>query len=262
MTSAANNPDLAALEQDMAAVRLLANLDAEHDVDGPPTSGPLSLDQLRLSIDGAIARDTGAIAQLRSLSVAQRLLLVVALATAITAAIMLTGPTDNLSGTGMWRAGVVMLVVAVMTVLTCWRLLRPLHLPPANRWVGYGLVAVGVLLPFLMAWALRHDGGQAAATGSAFFKQCAVCTTFGAVLGLPVLGLALLLRRAKIDGVAVGALAGIAAGFTGFLTLHLHCTISDPIHVMGGHASVLLVLGGAAALWRWREYQKTSDVSG
>jgi hypothetical protein len=193
------------------------------------------------------------LAFLRSRPTVQRIGCILLLVAAITIAAMLKASPEHLGGPGRVRFIAVLLLVTAVTSLACWRLLRPLHLPPANRWVGDGLLLAGVVLPFLMAFTLGHTEGPAAGSGPAFWKQCGHCLMMGTMMGLPVLGLALLLRRAKVDGASIGALAGVAGGLTAYLTLHIGCTISDPAHVIGGHAGVLLVLGVLAALWRWRE---------
>ena len=240
----------------MAALRDFAGLEKEDEV--APAVESSSLDKLRGNIDELIGREEGMLGYLRSRSTGQRVFFVGLVAIVATCVALVLRPTDHLAGAGRWRFAGVLVLVAMITVLACWRLMRPLHLPPANRWVGNALLLAGVALPFLMAFTLNHEAGKAIGTGALFYKQCAVCLTLGLVLGMPVLGLALLLRRAKVDGAAIGALAGVAAGLTSYLTLHVHCTISDPAHVMGGHATVLLVLTAGAAIWHVRERRRAN----
>jgi hypothetical protein len=70
------------------------------------------------------------------------------------------------------------------------------------------------------------------------------------MLGLPVLLVAFAVRRAEVDGAALGALAGVAAGLTGNLALQVHCPITHTAHLLIGHATLIIVLGTAAFLWR------------
>ncbi len=256
MNSPSEDLSLAGLEEDMAALRDFAGLEKEEEDTG--VLAPSSLDKLRGDIDELIGRDEGMLGYLRSRTAGQRVFFVALVAVAATGAALAMRPIEHLTGAGMWCFAAMLMLVATITVLACWRLMRPLHLPPANRWVGNLLLLTGVALPFLMAFTLNHEAGKPVGTGALYYKQCAMCLALGLVLGLPVLGLALLLRRAKVDGAAIGALAGVAAGLTSYLTLHVHCTISDPAHVVGGHASVLLVLTVGAAVWHLRERSRIS----
>lgn len=79
---------------------------------------------------------------------------------------------------------------------------------------------------------------------------CFKCIGFGGATGAAILALAFLMRRAQVDGAAVAALAGVAAGLTGNLTLQLHCPIVDPTHLILAHAMLLVIFGAATAMWQ------------
>jgi hypothetical protein len=109
-------------------------------------------------------------------------------------------------------------------------------------------LGVGVLVPCVLTLIPLDHHGVAAGEGAIFALECGRCAAFGAVMGLPVLVLALLARRSRLEGV-VAALAGVAAGLTGNLVLQIHCPNTNVVHQLLGHWVVLLFLPVATAIW-------------
>jgi hypothetical protein len=216
-----------------------------------PDLGPL-----RRDVDRLLAGERGVLAWLRSLPTGQRLAMVLfmAVVTAIAAlAVLPANPRPGLEVHSPERLAVTLAALFLLTAVATWRLLRPLHQPPPPRWQSALLVAAGLFMPVVLALAPHGASAQehaviyAAEEGATFLRNSLLCFTFGAVLGLPVLVVAMLLRRADIDGAAVAALAGVAAGLTGNMALQLHCPNTTPKHLLLGHATLLVALVAAVA---------------
>ena len=230
------------LDADIAACRRL--------VVGVMRDDASSIAKLRDGVHRDLEGEGGLLGRLRSLKTGTRAALVLALMAAVTALTVVVTPRADLAAYPTPRMFAVLIVLAVVTGAATWRLLRPLHLPPPSVWMSRALLVVGVLTPVVLSLIpIDHVGGHAG-HGAHFFAACGKCLGFGGVLGLPVLLLAFAVRRSRVDGAAVAALAGVAAGLTGNLTLQVHCPITDPSHLLLGHALLLGLLGVAAAVWQ------------
>ena len=243
MTPDANRA-VADLDDDMAAVRRLAGA----AMDQEPAAA--EIDALRGQMVALLREERGPLAALRARPSWQRLSLVAAAAAAVVVASFAFTPRGDLAGYPAAHMFATLTLLGLLTVAAGWRLLRPLHLPPLPVWTGRALLAVGVLAPVALALVPIDHQGAAAGQGADFAIACGRCMGFGAALGAPVLVLALLARRARIDGASVAALGGVVAGLTGNLALHLHCPVSEPLHVILGHGILLVLLGVIASLWR------------
>ena len=233
------------LEQEIASVRTLAGKAADPEYVDADT-----LDPLRLRVTSDIALETGTVAKLRALPTWQRVAIVLVLAGGITAFAALATPRADFGHYPVAHMTIVLTLLFALTVGAGLRLLRPLHKPPAPLWTGRLLLALGIFTPFIISVIPIDYVGHAAGEGAAFFAGCGKCLGFGGALGLPILIAAFAVRRVRVDGPAIAALGGVAAGLTGNLTLQLHCPITDPTHLIIGHGMLLLVLGAAAALWK------------
>ncbi len=242
----ADDVDDRELEGDIEACRLLTRR-AGLSGDVPA----IELVPLRARVEGQLASETGWLARLRALRTGQRLALVLALVLLLALLVAATTPRADLGQLALTPMMATLGVLTAATALAAWRLLRPLHAPPPHPWASRALLVVGVLTPCVLAFVPGHQGaGAAVGEGAAFMASCGKCLGFGGVLGLPVLLLALWARRAQTDGAAVAALGGVAAGLAGNVTLQLHCPITEPLHVLVGHATLLVLLGAVAVVWQ------------
>lgn len=210
-------------------------------------------DSIRGEITERIAAERGLVATLRALPTSQRLAGIVLASLAVTVLAWLMMPRADMDHYPRGRMLITLGALFGLTVAANLRLLRPLHLPKPPAWTGAVLLLAGIAAPIVLAvvplTAFGHEE-FAAGEGGAFAVGCFKCLSFGAVLGLPVLLLAGLMRRANVDGAAIVALGGVAAGLTGNLTLQVHCPIVDTGHLLLGHASLLFILIAAILLWR------------
>jgi hypothetical protein len=90
------------------------------------------------------------------------------------------------------------------------------------------LPAAHVLLPHT---AIPPDAG--------LWQHAWPCLRFGLCVALPVFGASHLLAR---ETPYATWMAAAAAGLAGNLALQLHCPITEPVHLLAGHASVGLVM--------------------
>jgi hypothetical protein len=236
----------AELDDDLAAIRRLAGTGTA----SPEEPAAAEIDALRGGVEALLARERGPLAALRARPSGQRLALVLGATAVVVLGSYALAPRSDLAD---YPAGHMIFNLAVLGLLTmaaAWRLLRPVHLPPLPAWTGRALLIVAVVTPALLALVPLEHAGAPAGQGAQFALACARCLGFGAAMGAPALVLGLLARRARMDGAAVAALAGVVAGLTGNLALALHCPVSEPLHVILGHGTLLVLLAVVAAWGR------------
>jgi hypothetical protein len=129
--------------------------------------------------------------------------------------------------------------------------LRPLQRSPLPRWQRYTLVAAALALPVILATRPRVHRDHALSLGGAnFWEQAAACGSYGLLLALPLLVVCWALDRGEHRSLPNALLAAGAAGISANLALELHCPITDPLHLVAGHASIGIVLVIGYALLR------------
>lgn len=235
-----------ALEREIASVRTLAGSAAEAERVDESTLG-----QVQHGVNQRVGAETGVLATMRGWPTWQRLGMVILLSAVTTVATAVTMPRWDLGAYPSLRMVFTLGVLALLTGAASGRLLRPLHRPRPSIWSGRVLLLMGMAMPCVMSlWPLDGHVGTLPGEGVAFAIGCGRCFVFGGALGIPVLLVAIAVRRANIDGAAVAALAGVAAGLTGNLTLQVHCAVTDPHHLLVGHATLLGIFAIFAAMWR------------
>ncbi|MEQ8278723.1 MAG: hypothetical protein RMA76_29495 [Deltaproteobacteria bacterium] len=136
-------------------------------------------------------------------------------------------------------------IAAVLFVSLGWSL-RPMHKRALPPWAVAAMAVGAVALSFGLAITPTHYAPDPAhLPHGAEWVHALRCLYFGALVGLPVYVVGRLLDRTRDPSRAV--LAAGAAGLTGQLVLLLHCPISDPTHLVTGHASVVAVF--LALVW-------------
>jgi hypothetical protein len=129
---------------------------------------------------------------------------------------------------------------------------RPLHEPRLSAWSLRGLIGGGLVMPLLLyAGQPVHAShpSSIAGAGPDLLPRAGACFLYGFLLVLPVLVLARAVDRGEHRIGRAALCAGLAAGLTGNLALHLHCPITHAGHLLLGHASLVLVLVGAYAIY-------------
>jgi hypothetical protein len=122
--------------------------------------------------------------------------------------------------------------------------LRPLYRTQPHAWTLFAILGAGLLLPWLLAALPPLSAGlpSAGPASEIVLPRAAACFLFGSALALPVIAvIALLGRRGRqLPGfVLVPATAGALAGLVG---LELHCPNTSPLHLLAGHAPIVLAL--------------------
>jgi hypothetical protein len=206
------------------------------------------LESLRESTEQRIAGERGIVARLRSLSTPARMAAIVGAAALTTFAAYLVHPRADWGDYPLGRMIFTLVVLGALAALAMWRLIRPIHLPPAPVWTAVVLLIAGLFVPLLCA-AIPVTGEHVPpGEGLAFYTHCLRCIGVGSLAGVPVLALAALARRSKLDGPAIAGLGGVGAGLIGNFALQLVCATVEIGHLLLGHVSLLVLLGAAMAL--------------
>jgi hypothetical protein len=106
-----------------------------------------------------------------------------------------------------------------------------------TRGIAVAALALPVGAAFLSPGAVDHPPVAAA-----------VCFAIGALAALPVVVVFRLLDRTAARHPARLPLAAAGGGIAANLLLHAHCAIDHPVHLLAGHASVVLAFVGATVL--------------
>lgn len=221
-----------ALAEDAAAARLDDALDDE-------------LEGMLGRVTARVEAERGPRAWLRSRSTPLRLALGLA-AVALTGSFALvTAPREDLVVYPLDRMALVLGAMAAAAAVSLIFGLRPLWRPSlgsAPRWSVILGVPAGVVALALAPEAPSLHPASLAGGGAEFAPAALACFAYGAALGLPIVALLRAAERRERWPLAQALLAAAAAGLAGNLALQLHCPITDPWHLLWGHASVSLAL--------------------
>lgn len=210
------------------------------------------LTRLKQEVRGELARETGALARLKSMPTRTRLALALALIAVIAV----------VEGTLLARVDMplvpfghllpVLGVLGLLGVAAAWVTLRPLFRSALPQSVEVLLLvsclAVPVGLSFLQP-ETGHPIGQRG-SGPELFEHAGACLVHGLTLAVLVwLAFRVLDRQALGRGFG-GLIAGMGGAVVATLALQLHCAIPSAPHWLLGHASVGAVVLVALGLRR------------
>lgn len=207
-----------------------------------PVPDPAFPGELLGRVEGALARERGPVAWLRSRPTPLRLVLAVLVGLGVPAALGVWLLRPDLGVYPVLRYGGVLVTVAAMAGAAIHFALRPLDRPSLGSglaWAAGGiLLLVAILPPAHQAHPASLHG-----TGAELVPAALTCLTVGLLAALPGVILLLALDRASVPWLGRGTrLATVAGGAAGFLALHLLCPITAPIHLVTGHVGVFGVL--------------------
>lgn len=209
-------------------------------------------------LDKALRRERGPLSALRSRPTGQRRLLATALVLACVAVVLVLTRRPDL---GVMPIARLLLDVALLALPLTAALLfafRPLHRPPPPRWTDAVLViasATGLLVFASLPMAHADHPASRVGAGDDLVPLAIGCFAFGIAFGvLTLLGFRALSRG---TGSLLAPTIAIAMGsaLAGVLALYAHCPITHPIHLLLGHATVLLPFLGASLV----VYRRTSN---
>lgn len=127
---------------------------------------------------------------------------------------------------------------------------RPIHVPPLSRTSIVTLVVIAISLVFALAsLPAAHTAVPSAfpPEGKTLIQHAGPCILFGLAFGVPVYLAVYVVNRGAY---AANVLGLAAAGMLGNLALQLHCPITQPNHLLWGHASVAVLFLGTALIVR------------
>jgi len=214
-----------------------------------PAAEP-DLGPLLARVQGAVQRDVGFVARLRSCTTPLRVAIAVGcvvlialyqLAFSRRGDLQVYPPAQMLLSLGSH-------VLAIGLALTA--ALRPLQRPPQSAWLRPLLVVAVLLVPFVLsARSPVHENHPASliGAGSDFLPLALGCFLYGTLLALPVLGLVWALDRGQHGSRQVALLAAGTGGLAANLALELHCPSTQLVHLLAGHATIGVVAVGAYA---------------
>jgi hypothetical protein len=216
---------------------------------GRPGPGGLpDLDGLRASLDLALAEERGLGAFLRSRGTPLRLVAVGLTLAAAAVAMGLGAGRLDMASYPLWRLWLGLSVMAVCFVVSVGLALWPLsRRAPAPRLVTSVLVLAPLLLSGLYLLPASHDhAASLPLTGEpGVLARALPCFGWGLIMALIAVAVLRLFDR---GGSRAALLLASASGLAANLLLLLHCSVSEPQHMLIGHLGVLLVVLAGARL--------------
>jgi len=210
---------------------------------------PGDLDALYAQVTHSVAAERGLRAWLRARSTGTRALL----ATSVIALLVVRSATAfQRPDLGVYpdaRMAAVLLVIGAGLSLLLALALRPLQRPAPPAWALVAATA-GALLAVLAAYAMpaahrAHPASLQPPGWLPLLQRALPCLVIGVVLGAVVYAVLVLFDR---GGSRRALVTAAASGLAANLVLHLHCPVTEPMHMVLGHLGVAVFLI-ALAVW-------------
>jgi hypothetical protein len=229
-----------------AVARHVAECEACRELSATPALGPLLAllsnappaqdPRLEARIEGALGRERGLRARLRALSTAVRFTLLLSLCVAIALVQAALRPSLGGGGASIWISALALLPALALLIATA---------RATPSWQKSGIFAIAALVP---AFALLGLEASAVASAGALGSPQS-CFVYGALLSLPLLGLAVLFERRERVPLVDRALLGAALGLLATVVLELECASRHPLHLLLGHVSIGWMFVATLAGW-------------
>jgi hypothetical protein len=232
----------AALLADQAQLGL-ALMDAERLDVGP------DLAALRSRLDAGLQAERGVRAWLSSRPTTLRYSLAVASVLLLPLAVLVGTPRPDLSVYPLLRLGGTMVVYAGVALWLSLAALAPAQRPLPSSGRRLTFLALAAAVPILVALSpMAHSAHAAslAGAGADLVPRALACFSFGSALALPLV----LLLSGMERGVSPRArwLVGAGGGLAGVAAVELHCPITQPVHLVLGHATLAVAWLALCAL--------------
>jgi hypothetical protein len=201
------------------------------------------------SVEAALRNEVGLSARLRGLPSSARFLIAAAWGAALVTLTTVLTPRSAHGPMPVTQIVLALGVFAVLLALVVRLGLRPLQARPARGAVALACFLAGLFAPAL--FAVLPNGGTLVRSvpGVTDLAAGVWCFVIGSVVGiLLVVGMRILDRGAH-RSVVHALFAATAGGLLGNASLELHCPITEPIHLLLGHATVGLALVTGYAIW-------------
>lgn len=218
-------------------------------------SGPAQVSQsLAVSVQELVEKDQGIFASLLALPTWLRIATASGVVGALSLAILLATPRPDLATYPAWRMALAVGIFAVMAFFSLQAALRPLSRPRYDLPRRMALTVAILSAPLVMSVLPDAHSGALLQFhfAESFFTAAVSCFLFGGITGAPFVLAAYLLDRTNLKMRRDLVFAGGAAALTGNLTLQFHCPLTDPLHLVLGHATVALPFLLASVILRKR----------
>lgn len=185
----------------------------------------------------AIQSERGFWAWGRGLSTPVKAMGMVVTVVLVLAGVLWGHPRPDLAAYPMDRMALVLGVLGAVLGIVAWARMRPLHRAPLT-W-RTSLVLASVAIPLVVAGLDEAVTGHMASMNKGPFWPVTInCFVTGSGLGLAVALLAQWFERRQQQPLVVVGLSAAAMGLTGNIAMQLFCPITDPMHLLLGHASI------------------------
>ena len=219
-----------------------------------PTTDPLELrslekdapmdldaDAVFAGVEAQVAAETGLAGWLRNRSTRARLGLAFLSAAMVSLLVwLLTGRVDW-SVYPMARMGGVLTGLSLLYLLLAWYALLPAYKPTPQRITIMAIASLGVALPFVQGMLpIAHELHPVSLQGAGddLVNLAVKCFVFGSIVAIPLVVVVALLDRDKQATTFRKVFTALCGGSAGIIALQLHCPITQPIHLIWGHATV------------------------
>lgn len=206
-----------------------------------PSSAELGgLTTLQQEVRAELARETGAVGRLKSLSTRTRLCLALAVGVLIALVEGTLLARVDMPLVPMGQLMPLLSLLGLLAVAASWAALRPLFRQALPRSVELGLLVLCLSVPIGLSFVQPETGHPAGLKGSGpdRLHYVGTCLLHGLTLATLVwLAFRALDRQALKSGLSP-LTAGMAAAVVATLGLQLHCAIPATAHWLFGHASV------------------------
>ncbi len=217
-----------------------------HALAAAPAAAPeIDLSGMLAGLDGALAQEQSKLAWLRNRPTTVRIAAVVGLGLVIALIGGAAKMRPDLPVYPVARLALTVLGYVALMAVAAVVALRPMYRPALPRGVAAGLLALAVVVPFLIAGMPQAHAdftASLAGTGDELIPRAFACFRYGVMLSLPVFAVAAFADRNALRAGLLPVLLGAAAGLIGVVSLELHCPITEPAHLLLGHATVAACL--------------------
>jgi hypothetical protein len=215
--------------------------------EGAPEPDSAEIETLLQGIGQRLAAERGVAAWLRSLPTWQRLVVAVLPAIVLPLVFGAASPRLDIAVYPTARLIGLALPLLVLSAVSLLVKLRPLYRPRLSARLpiflavlSLGVMALDVALPAAHSLHPASLGG----TGADLLPRAMQCLISGLLLGFPSFLLTAMLDRSNDGWRDASVLGAVLAGLAGYLSLHLHCPIVAPAHLLVGHLTVLAAFLG------------------
>lgn len=202
-----------------------------------PSPPPHDLRELEARLLGAIIRERGLVAAVRSWPRPLRAGLVFIAMGVATFFFYHFFRRADWSGYPPARMAFTLGAPAFVALGLLWVTLRPIHQPPLSALTTTALAGAGALLPVLLA-VLPPLPSTVPEPGFTYVGTGYLCYSIGSGLSAVCLLVARAADRRGHADATTGILGALATGMVGVMAAQIFCPVNDPLHLVSAHATI------------------------